>query len=123
MDDREKIKKKCLARKNRNPVGRPKGGDLVSKAFNDAMERGDLSGAMDKILEVANNPDHKNWPAAAKMVVERVAHVSNYERNSGAEKPTININIGTVGTPIEINGEVVNTDVDTAPVTTEPNDE
>ena len=107
-DDGEKLKKKCAARRNRNPVGRPKGGNLVNKAFNDAMERGDLASAMDTLVVVMKDTDHKHWAAAQKMVLDRVAHVTNYEKKSGSNMPTININIGDTSPPVTIDGTVVN---------------
>ena len=104
VDSGKRLQEKCAERKKKNPVGRPKGGNLVTKAFNDAMERGDLDKALDTLVQVGKDPDHKHWAAAQKMMLDRIAHVSNYEKGGGKEKPQITINIGSTDTPVTIEG-------------------
>lgn len=109
-DSPEDIKRKCAERKAQrakklgksmtrtgNPRGRPKGGSLVVKKFNDLAESGDAGEAVNVLLSVAKDPDHRNWAAAQKMLLDRVANISHFEKGSSTGQVAVNINIGTVG--------------------------
>lgn len=99
--------KKGFLTKTGNPVGRPKGGNLQVKVFNDAVESGDVQEAYKALLKVSKDPDHKHFASAMKMLLDRTAHVSNYEKANSNSTPTININIGDTDKPVTISGEVV----------------
>ena len=90
--------------------GRPKGGNKQIRAFNEAVERGDVDDAYDELIRVAKDPDHKHWASAQKMLLERTANVTNFEKGGGASTPVINININSsepVDVEIPIEGEVI----------------
>lgn len=67
---------------------------------------------LDAIFEVATDPSHKHFPAASKMVLDRMAPVASFieESAGGNSKPQINIQISglespTVSTEEAIDGE------------------
>lgn len=77
-------------------VGRPKGTSTIMAEYRDRMLNSPKSRkVLDSLMEVANDPEHKHWPAAVKMVMDRVAPVSVFEqeiiKNGG--RPSISINI------------------------------
>jgi hypothetical protein len=92
----ESLKADCAKRKAaRKIVGRPKGGNLMVNIFQQKIDNGDVAGAFDAILAVAKDPNHKHWGAAIKIVADRAAHISHFEKeNSGGQTPVVNINIG-----------------------------
>ena len=106
-------------------IGRPKKADIVSKTKGHIAKRGRPPGeaaamaefkarlinspkskkVIEKIYDAALNDDHKNQSAAWKLIVERLAPISQFEKGSSG-KPTITINIGG------INDAPVSADVD-----------
>ena len=119
-DQPDDIKRKCAERrakkerkngspltKTGNPVGRPKGGSLAQRKVNELLESKDFEGALAALSKIANDPEHKHWAVAMKMLMDRGANVSNYEKSGSGSTPTININIGDTNAPVSVDGEVV----------------
>ena len=107
-DQPEDIARKCAERKaerqeklgksmtrSGNPVGRPKSGNLVVKKFNDAIESGQLDKAFDSLIEVAGDPSHPQWAQASRMVMDRAANLSHFEKGSGSAKLAVYINFSS----------------------------
>lgn len=109
VDTPEDIKRKCAERKaNRQPVGRPKGGNMAIKTFNEIVENGGLQQAMDALVKTASDPDHKAFAASQKLLMDRALHLSNFEKKgSGSSAPIVNIQIGSTDKEVSIDGEVI----------------
>ena len=115
-DSPEDVKRKCAERKAKrdlkgrhNPVGRPKGGNLLQKMINESRPK-DVEQVFSALMEAATDSEHKNFAYANKAITDRMAHISNYEKTSTVVAPTVNINIGSLAKtdkPVVIDGEVV----------------
>ena len=90
----EKLKKKCAERKaSRRKVGRPKGGNLINNAILNISSE-DQEAIFRTLVRVAKDPDHKNYGHASKILIERLAHISHFEKDKAeAHKGGITINI------------------------------
>ena len=78
---------------SRRPVGRPKGGNLINNAFLNISKK-DEKEIIQALVQVAKDPDHKNYSHASKMVVDRLAHLSHFEKDKADNhKGGITINI------------------------------
>lgn len=93
--------------KTGNPVGRPKGGSLAQQKVNALLESKDFEKALEALARVSIDPEHKHWAVAMKMLMDRGANISNYEKQNTNSTPMININIGSSEKGVEINGEKV----------------
>jgi len=85
---------------SRNAVGRPKGDAAIINEYKARMLASPKSRkVLDTIFEAALDNEHKNQAAAWKLVMDRVAPVSAFEKevNSGNAKNSISINITGVG--------------------------
>lgn len=93
MDD-EKLKAKCAKRKAaRKTIGRPKGGNLVNNAIMN-ISMADQERIFQTLINVAADPDHKNYGHATKLLIDRLAHISHFEKDKAeAHKGGITINI------------------------------
>jgi len=99
--------KKALAAKKpggRGKVGRPKGDAAIMNEYKARMLASPKSReVLAKVFEVALDDDHKNQAACMKMVVDRIAPVSSFEKevSSGGGRNAIEIKItgisGSVG--------------------------
>ena len=74
---------------------------------------------LESIFEVAMDSEHKHWPSASKMVLDRIAPAGGFNVNS-KEGSKIEINITGVPNTNVSNGDDA-IDVDFTPV--EPDDE
>lgn len=76
-------------KKKKNPVGRPKGEATVMKEYRQRMLNSPRSAkVLDAIFEVALDTEHKHWPAAVKMIADRVLPVSGFEKEAGGSGRT-----------------------------------
>lgn len=101
IESPERLREKCAQRKARNAVGRPKGGNLQIKAFNDAVERGDVGQAYDELVNVAKDSDHKHWASAQKMLLDRTAHISHFEKAGSGGKGGVRIEISGMNVKVQ----------------------
>ena len=99
----------------KNPVGRPKGEAGIMKDYRERMLNSPQSRkVIQSIFDAALNDDHKNQAAAWKIVIDRIAPLSGFEKEAGSSpRAAIQVNIsGVPGVAIEtpddiIDGEVV----------------
>ena len=103
-------------RPKKNPVGRPKGEHGIMKEYRDRMLMSPKSAkVLEVIFEAALNDDHKNQSAAWKLIVERIAPLSGFEKEAGSSpRAAIQVNIsGVPGVKVDagdiIEGEVIGT--------------
>ena len=97
VDDTKRLSEKCAERKRGRPKksvgGRPKGGNLINNALLKITEA-DQEAIFDTLIKVAKDPDHKNYGHASKILIERLAHISHFEKDKAeAHKGGITINI------------------------------
>ena len=91
--------KKSLAAKKpggRGQVGRPKGDAAIMNEYKARMLASPQSReVLQKIFDVALDDDHKNQAACMKMVIDRIAPVSAFEKevSSGGGRNAIEIRI------------------------------
>lgn len=87
--------KAALAKKN--PVGRPKSdtgrlAELKARLMATAGNK-----VLDTIVKVAQDPDHPNWVAAAKMCIDRQLPLSMFEKDAKGRSNAVTINIVGAG--------------------------
>jgi len=92
--------------------GRPKGlRTAVKKLEERLLAANRIELVIDSIVNAATNDDHKNQAAAWKLILDRMAPLSHYDKNKGGDKPIIQINVSSVDTNIkEIEGEIIQED-------------
>ena len=95
-------KKDVLSKTNgsRGKVGRPKGDAAIINEYKARMLASPKSiKVLEAIFNAALDDEHKNQAAAWKLVMDRVAPVSAFEKevNSGNSRNAIQINITGVG--------------------------
>lgn len=96
----------------RGVLGRPKGDASVINEYKARMLASPKSAkVLESIFDAALNDDHKNQAAAWKIVVDRIAPVSAFEKEFLKDKSSgqIQINISTTEAP-KIDGEIVEGD-------------
>ena len=54
---------------------------------------------LDSIFEVATDTEHKHWPAAMKLIADRILPVAGFEKEAGADKGRNAISINITGVP------------------------
>jgi hypothetical protein len=60
---------------------------------------------LQSLFDVALDPDHKHWPAATKMVMDRIAPTSGFDKEAGGTgRSSITVHIEQVG-QVDINTE------------------
>ena len=94
VESGEELRAKCAERRARNPVGRPKGGSLAVQKLNELVNSKDFDEGLEAMKEVIKDPDHRSWAPAMKMILDREAHLSHYEKGGNSGKPLVNITIG-----------------------------
>ena len=101
-------------KKGPNPVGRPKGEHGIMKEYIERMLNSPKSvSVLNAIFDAALNDDHKNQAAAWKLIVDRIAPLSGFEKEAGSSpRAAIQVNIsGVPGVKVEANdiieGELV----------------
>ncbi len=100
---------KAKKKGSRGVMGRPKGDAAVINEYKARMLASPKSAkVLEAIFDAALDDEHKNQAAAWKIVVDRIAPVSAFEKEFLKEKGSgqIQINISTTGTP-KIDGETV----------------
>ena len=82
-------------KKEKNPVGRPKGEAGIMKEYRQRMLNSPRSKkVLDSIFEAALDDNHKNQAAAWKIIVDRIVPVSGFEKEAGGLKASaITVNI------------------------------
>lgn len=114
------LPKKRLGRppkqKTKNPVGRPKGEARIMADYRQRMLNSPKSRkVIEAIFEAALNDDHKNQAAAWKLIIDRIAPLSGFEKEAGSSpRAAIQVNISGVpgisidsGPQDDIEGEIV----------------
>lgn len=80
-------------KKKKLPRGRPKGQEAIMKDYRMRMLQSPKSSrVLESIFDVAMDTEHKHWPAASKMVMDRIAPAGGFNVNS-KEGSKIEINI------------------------------
>ena len=96
MDTPERLAEKCAERKKKRPktkMGRPVGGNLINNALMNISAQ-DQEKIFQTLINVASDPDHKNYGHATKLLIDRLAHISHFEKDKAeAHKGGITINI------------------------------
>ena len=109
-------------KKKKLPVGRPKGQEAIMKEYRMRMLQSPKSEAvLRSVFAVATDPEHKHWPAAMKLVMDRIAPASSFTEStaSGVQGITVNIS-GVPGVSIgPAEGAQEPLDADFTPVETE----
>ena len=99
---RPKKENRLLTRKqwedeNKKAKGRPPGMRTAIRKFEERLlEANRIEGVIDKIAAAAMDDEHKHQAAAWKMIMDRAAPLSHYEKNRGGEKPSIQINVSSI---------------------------
>lgn len=103
------------------PIGRPKKKDILAKTPGKLAKRGRPPGeaaamaefkarlinspksrkVLEKIFDAALDDDHKSQAAAWKLIVERLAPLSSFEKGAGG-KAAVTINITGIGSGVNI---------------------
>ncbi len=93
----------------KNPIGRPKGEAGIMKEYRARMLNSPKSAkVLESIFNAALDDDHKNQAAAWKIVMDRMAPVSSFEKEAGSgQRQSIQVivsdveslNIGTAEEP------------------------
>lgn len=95
-------------------AGRPKGMRTAIKKLEERLldaNRIDL--VIDSIVRAACDDENKNQAAAWKLIMDRMAPMSHYDKNKLGDRPMININVTTAGdTSMKQVGEVYDSDED-----------
>lgn len=96
-------------KEKKNPVGRPKGDNSVIQEYKARMLASPNSAkVLEAVLQAASDPDHKNFTAAAKLVLDRILPVSAFEEvKKGGGRTGINITITGVDGSKTVIGEDV----------------
>jgi len=77
--------------------GRPKGmRTAIEKLEERLLSANRIEGVIDSIVDAAGNPEHKNQAAAWKLIMDRMAPLSHYDKNKGGERPQIQINVNSL---------------------------
>ena len=103
---------KAKKKGSRGVMGRPKGDAAVINEYKARMLASPKSAkVLEAIFDAALDDEHKNQAAAWKIVVDRIAPVSAFEKEFLKEKGSgqIQINISTTEAP-KIDGEAVEGD-------------
>ena len=92
--------------------GRPKGMRTAIKKLEERLLSANrIEGVIDAIVQAAEDPEHKNQAAAWKLIMDRMAPLSHYDKTKGSEKPVIQINVSSIDridTGVQdIEGEVI----------------
>ena len=79
----------------KRPVGRPKGEGTVMKEYRARMLNSPKSKkVLDSIFAAALNDDHKHQSAAWKLILDRIAPTSGFEKDAGSlQRAAIQVNI------------------------------
>ena len=79
---------------NKKAKGRPRGlRTAVKKLEERLLAANRIEHVIDSIVRAATDDEHKNQAAAWKLLMDRMAPLSHYDKKHGNEKPTIQINV------------------------------
>ncbi len=82
------------------PRGRPKGQETIMKEYRMRMLNSPKSAeVLRSIFEVASDPEHKHWPAASKMVLDRLAPAASFLEGNSANGAVQGITVNITGVP------------------------
>lgn len=93
--------------------GRPKGDAAIINEYKARMLASPKSRkVLETLFEVAMDPEHKNWPAATKMVIDRILPVGAFEKEvvKDTGRNAIQINITGVGQTEVSSGSTIDGD-------------
>ena len=77
--------------------GRPKGmRTAIEKLEERLLSANRIEGVIDSIVNAASDPENKNQAAAWKLIMDRMAPLSHYDKNKGGERPQIQINVNSL---------------------------
>ena len=95
-------------------AGRPKGlRTAIKKLEERLLDANRIDRVIDSIVKAACDDENKNQAAAWKIIMDRMAPMSHYDKNKLGDRPMININVTTAGdTSIKQVGEVYDSDKD-----------
>ena len=95
-------------------AGRPKGlRTAIKKLEERLLDANRIDLVIDSIVRAACDDENKNQAAAWKLIMDRMAPMSHYDKNKLGDRPMININVTTAGdTSIKQMGEVYDSDKD-----------
>jgi len=95
-------------------VGRPKGMRTAIKKLEERLlDANRIDRVIDSIVKAACDDENKNQAAAWKIIMDRMAPMSHYDKNKLGDRPMININVTTAGgTTIKQVGEVYDQDTE-----------
>ena len=95
-------------------AGRPKGlRTAIKKLEERLLDANRIDLVIDSIVRAACDDENKNQAAAWKLIMDRMAPMSHYDKNKLGDRPMININVTTAGdTSIKQMGEVYDSDED-----------
>ena len=104
--DSEVKRKGRPPKQEKRPIGRPKGEGTIMKEYRARMLNSPKSRkVLDSIFSAALDDDHKNQAAAWKLIMDRIAPTSGFEKDAGSlQRAAIQVNITgvegvNVGTP------------------------
>ena len=94
--------------------GRPKGlRTAIKKLEERLLDANRIDRVIDSIVSAACDDENKNQAAAWKLIMDRMAPMSHYDKNKLGDRPMININVTTAGeTTIKQIGEVYDQESD-----------
>lgn len=101
-------------KQGKNPVGRPKGEAGIMAEYRARMLNSPKSRAViESIFSAALNDDHKNQAAAWKLVIDRIAPLSGFEKEAGSSpRAAIQVNIsGVPGVSIQTPDDFIDAEV------------
>ncbi len=89
--------------------GRPKGMRTAIKKLEERLLSANrIEGVIDAIVQAAEDPEHKNQAAAWKLIMDRMAPLSHYDKTKGNEKPVIQINVSSIDRiDTDVKGEII----------------
>jgi hypothetical protein len=95
-------------------AGRPKGlRTAIKKLEERLLDANRIDRVIDSIVNAACDDENKNQAAAWKLIMDRMAPMSHYDKNKLGDRPMININVTTAGeTTIKQIGEVYDQESD-----------
>jgi hypothetical protein len=95
-------------KKKKLPVGRPKGEAAIMKDYRMSMLNSPKSPkVLKRILDAALDDDHKHQAVAWKLVVDRIAPLTNFTEASGKGTPKVEINITGLSSSVLSTDEAV----------------
>jgi hypothetical protein len=100
-------KQAIAAAKKKNKVGRPAGEAAIMNEMKARLIASPKSKkVLDSIMNAALDDEHKNQAAAWRLIMDRMLPISLFEKDkNGGARPSVNITISGVGSPVEISGD------------------